>query len=209
MLLTFNDFLECQWYHDLTSLESNIATIHFFPDSRNLTYNFTVDNSNEFEGFYLQYYNYTIVNIGELDIYGLNDTEVIMIRHGSDECLLSYGTLDGIVDYEQEEIISLKTSIINYPNPFNPTTTISFNLPEDVDDASIEIFNIKGQKVKSFSVISTETIYGEVERSSSTTHNVTWNGTDSKNNPVSSGVYFGILKSENKILSKRKLMLLK
>jgi len=99
-------------------------------------------------------------------------------------------------DYEPEEVIFLKPTLKNYPNPFNPSTTISFNLPEDVEEASIEIFNIKGQKIKQ---------YSELENQNS----VVWNGTDNNDNPVSSGVYFGVLKAENKILSKRKLMLLK
>jgi len=195
MLLAFNDDLTSIWYHDITTLEDNIASIHYFEDDRTLVYNFTIDNSIEFEGFYLQYYNHTFSSLGEIDIYGLNETEVILVRNRS-VCKMSYGTLDGIVDYEPEEVISLKPTLKNYPNPFNPSTTISFNLPEDVEEASIEIFNIKGQKIKQ---------YSELENQNS----VVWNGTDENENPVSSGVYFGVLKSENKILSKRKLILLK
>jgi beta-glucanase (GH16 family) len=67
----------------------------------------------------------------------------------------------------------------NYPNPFNPVTTIGFTLPE-ASEASLEIFNVRGQKVKSlFSGLKSA---GE--------HRVQWNGTDSANRPVSSGLYY-------------------
>lgn len=90
----------------------------------------------------------------------------------------------------------------NYPNPFNPTTTISFSpdFCEHGGQNEIEIFNIKGQKVKTFSIISTE-----VERS----YSVTWDGTDQQSNPIASGVYFAILKAGNEILASRKMLLLK
>jgi flagellar hook assembly protein FlgD len=67
----------------------------------------------------------------------------------------------------------------NYPNPFNPVTTIGFTLPE-ASEASLEIFNVRGQKVKS--LFSGLKAAGE--------HRVQWNGTDSANRPVSSGLYY-------------------
>jgi len=43
------------------------------------------------------------------------------------------------------ELQIMNCKLMNYPNPFNPATTISYNLPHDVEDAIIEIYNIRGQ----------------------------------------------------------------
>ena len=94
--------------------------------------------------------------------------------------------------------------LTNYPNPFNPTTTINFSNTKDAKGAKIEIYNVKGQKVVTLSDPSkSDCIEGRQ------THNVVWNGTDSHNNPVSSGVYFAVLKSGDSILANSKMMLLK
>ncbi|NQV19129.1 MAG: endonuclease, partial [Armatimonadetes bacterium] len=48
--------------------------------------------------------------------------------------------------------------LYSYPNPFNPETTISFSISrKDAENAKIEIYNIKGQKVKQFSDIRNKT----------------------------------------------------
>ena len=92
----------------------------------------------------------------------------------------------------------------NYPNPFNPAvtgagrspkTTISFNLTaEDAESAEIEIYNVKGQKVKQFSDIRNQT-------------SGVWNGTDDNNQPVSAGIYFYKLKMGEKEISRKMLLL--
>ncbi|MCD4818067.1 MAG: carboxypeptidase regulatory-like domain-containing protein [Candidatus Cloacimonetes bacterium] len=78
-------------------------------------------------------------------------------------------------------ITSLKN---NYPNPFNPETEISFSLA-DQGKVKISIYNIKGQKIKT--LIYESLPIGE--------HSIVWNGKDSKENPVSSGVYFYRMKT--------------
>jgi hypothetical protein len=67
----------------------------------------------------------------------------------------------------------------NYPNPFNPVTNISFSISEAAD-VTIEIYNIRGEKVKTL-------VDGLMEPSN---YSYTWNGTDDSNNNVASGVYF-------------------
>lgn len=89
--------------------------------------------------------------------------------------------------------------ITNYPNPFNPTTTISFNLnTETSENTEIVIYNLKGQKVKQ--------MVNEVLPAGS--HSVVWNGTDDAGKTVSSGVYFYKMKAGS-YTSTRKMILIK
>ena len=74
--------------------------------------------------------------------------------------------------------------IKTFPNPFNPTTTIEFNLPE-TGLAKLTIYNIAGQKVH-------EPFNGY---KSAGIHRVVWNGRDDNGNAVSAGVYIARLKA--------------
>ena len=102
------------------------------------------------------------------------------------------------------EVISAKL-YQNFPNPFNPITTISFALPsENIENIELMIYNIKGQKVKTL----------ECGESLSTTadgvgYSISWNGTDNNNQPVSSGIYFYKLNVNGKTEAIKKCLLLK
>lgn len=85
----------------------------------------------------------------------------------------------------------------NYPNPFNPTTTIAFDMVKD-GHVAIDIFNIRGQKVK--------TLLNDVKAAGP--HTVTWNGTDDSGRSVSSGIYFYRMSAE-KYSSIKKMVLMK
>jgi hypothetical protein len=86
----------------------------------------------------------------------------------------------------------------NYPNPFNPETTISFTLKDPALSLKLNIYNIKGQLVK--------TLYdGALQKGQ---HSFVWNGTDEMNCQVSSGVYFYRL-SNGKESRQRKMVLMK
>ncbi|MFO7896105.1 MAG: T9SS type A sorting domain-containing protein [Candidatus Cloacimonadales bacterium] len=90
-----------------------------------------------------------------------------------------------------------KLSMSAYPNPFNPTTNISFYVSE-TEEARVEIFNIKGQKVK--------TLFNGVAHSGKNL--LVWNGVDDSNQAVGSGIYFCRI-SVAKEKTSKKLMLLK
>ncbi len=118
--------------------------------------------------------------------------------------LTSYGTSDIFVaklnnsnSIENCTIIT-QCDLSNYPNPFNPTTTISFSIfKESIIDLSI--FNIKGHKIKSV-----------VKRSfEAGNHSVIWNGDDDSGNSVSSGIYFYKLNVNGKTKAVRRCLLLK
>jgi hypothetical protein len=96
-----------------------------------------------------------------------------------------------------EELLQIKEiNISNYPNPFNPETTISFNLPES-GQITLEIYNIKGQKVKTLAD-------GYFRKN---THSIIWQGIDDNNKSVASGVYFYKLTTTSKTLTKCMLLL--
>ena len=86
----------------------------------------------------------------------------------------------------------------NFPNPFNPSTTFKLSLVEPAT-IEIDIYNIKGQKVKTIDK-------GQVSRGY---HDIVWNGDNNNNNPVASGVYFYNIKINGKSSKIRKCMLLK
>ncbi|MFA6976404.1 MAG: T9SS type A sorting domain-containing protein [Mesotoga sp.] len=85
----------------------------------------------------------------------------------------------------------------NYPNPFNPSTTINFSLPKTAP-VRLVIYNIRGQKVKE---LLNESLEGG-------NHNVVWNGRDDGNRPVASGVYFTRLEQSG-VTKISKMMLMK
>lgn len=89
---------------------------------------------------------------------------------------------------KHEEFV-LTTS--NYPNPFNPTTTISYTLPED-GKVSIKIIDILGREVT--------TLYDGYNTSGK--HSVIWNARD-----VSSGIYFYSINFNNQKLYKKILLM--
>jgi hypothetical protein len=116
------------------------------------------------------------------------------------------------INFEMEALVSVEDfqlplfdfQLSNYPNPFKPSgagrspeTTISFYVTQTSSFVTLKIYNIKGQKVKT--LISDQLTAGE--------HSVVWNGKDSNNKPVSSGIYFYKLTAGKESVMKKMLLL--
>jgi len=84
----------------------------------------------------------------------------------------------------------------NYPNPFNATTNISFDIPEGTStNTQVIIFDVLGKKIKS--LLNNELTDGS--------HKIRWNGKNDFNTDVSSGIYYvqliyGDMQQSKKIL---------
>ena len=85
----------------------------------------------------------------------------------------------------------------NYPNPFNPVTKISFDLPVS-SRVMLKIYDVRGIQIRT--LVSGVMPFGS--------HTVTWNGTDDRGRAVSSGVYFYRIEAEG-FAATHKMMLIK
>jgi hypothetical protein len=86
----------------------------------------------------------------------------------------------------------------NYPNPFNPTTNISFSIPMALD-VQINIYNVLGQKVVTLNE-------GQLKAG---TYNARWNGRDQLGNALASGIYFYELQAGEEYRQIKKMTFLK
>ncbi|HMQ99313.1 MAG TPA: T9SS type A sorting domain-containing protein [Ignavibacteria bacterium] len=117
------------------------------------------------------YINYLSIRDGSE--FGMHNAKYVI-----DALVASRNALIGIttISYEVPERFELTQ---NYPNPFNPVTRFKFSLPKE-SDVQIVVFDIMGRVV---SVLAN----GKYNAGK---YEVDWNGTNSMNNQVASGVYF-------------------
>jgi flagellar hook assembly protein FlgD len=84
-----------------------------------------------------------------------------------------------------------------YPNPFNPITSLRYDLPERAQ-VTLTIYDLFGRKVTQLVNTTQEAGYRSIQ----------WNSTDSFGKPVSAGVYFYQIKV-GKSLGSQKIVLVK
>lgn len=98
---------------------------------------------------------------------------------------------------KHDDLLLNRSYTLNYPNPFNSSTSIMFEISEN-SNVELRIFNLLGQEV-------TVLINREFDRGS---YSIPWNGMDGKGNGMPSGIYFYKLRCNERMII-RKMILLK
>ncbi|MDP8320922.1 MAG: FlgD immunoglobulin-like domain containing protein, partial [Candidatus Stygibacter australis] len=119
---------------------------------------------------------YTVTEITESDYYEF----VVAVAYGDVylESRKETFYFDNLLNEDENEISAPAPVLYNYPNPFNPSTTI-FWQQENAGQTSLSVYDIKGQKIRDLT--SKQYATGE--------HSIIWNGCDGDNNTCSSGIY--------------------
>jgi hypothetical protein len=140
----------------------------------------------------------------ELVIYDLDETQEHKFKLGAyfGNVYLESNTITAGSALASQDDDTLPVSTIEfisiYPNPFNPATTIAFELAVS-SDYKISIFNVKGQKI--FTYNRSEKVTGK--------QNYLWNGRDDSGNSVTSGIYFFRIESGKENVYVKKAVLMK
>ena len=142
------------------------------------------------------------IGAGDRNIQELSDNNLLYAGTNNSSILLIKTNSYGVVNIENGTLENIQSFYIaNFPNPFNPSTTIRFTsepfAPNEL--ITLEIYNIKGQIVKTLA-------NEQLERGN---HSVVWHGKDKYGKSVSSGVYFYKLKVNGKNEAVKKCLLLK
>jgi len=131
----------------------------------------------------------------EMRSVAINDKQLSSNMIGGDSAYPVYNIKVSTSDLNNL-VVPVLSLVQNYPNPFNPTTSIRYSI-EETGPVSLDIYNIKGQLVKTL-------YHGNAEIGS---HTAIWNGLDNSGNACSSGVYFYRLRTPKTSLVRKMLML--
>jgi len=163
-----------------------------------------------FIGPFLSYYEYRTYNFERLTDQEWDDTYLqSALRPDWVNIYLADGSgntrgdgpslLTSVDDFTGVNIPSSELIINNYPNPFNPSTIIHFNIPSSLSNSNVEliIYNINGEVIKH--------LVNEILPSGN--YLVRWDGKNDLGNSVSSGIYIYNLRAESKIVSGKMTLL--
>ncbi|MDP8201949.1 MAG: right-handed parallel beta-helix repeat-containing protein [Candidatus Tenebribacter burtonii] len=167
-------------------LEGNIEDDPLFVDPENNDFHFLAESP--------------CINAGTPDTTGLNLPE-----YDLDGNQRIYEDIIDMGCYEwqgtpinNEELVIRNYELTNFPNPFNPSTTIQFSIPQE-SEVELTVYNIKGQKVKTI-------VDATCEMGINT---AIWYGINNYGNKVGTGIYFYQLKVDGKAIKTKKMMLIK
>jgi hypothetical protein len=190
-------FLIASWSQSIFATSTEFYSFHI-----------STTDKNDPEGF-VEVYNETISSasfiekVVLLSDYAGQSIYFALLHHGGTAILRATDFSIQVVnststDDHVESSVFRNYLLGSYPNPFNPETLISFQISADYQNVTVDIYNIKGQKIRSL-------VNGEY---SAGTHSVVWNGKDDKGLDVGSGIYFYQMKTDE-FTATKKLTLMK
>ncbi len=171
----------------MPSNQHSITRYRTDPDGYNVYLNGNLEGFTEESSWqYEELINGETYIAGVSAVYGTNESEIVELEF----------TYEG-TSADDNTVVQKPLLMKNYPNPFNPETTIRFAISQ-ADRVQIEIFNIKGEKVRT--LVDNEFSAGE--------HAITWDGTNDNQQSVASGIYLYRMKTANHH-DTRKMILMK
>jgi hypothetical protein len=211
-----HDLIRIRWYAIIEGQIPPPGTIHYMIElnGQRLTYDYYDDFVNLGSGYFKAFgsFDYRVPGNG----YSKIPNSILQVFSGNDDCSDCYSILApsvtiGIKTWydplpipkeESRTTIggpNIKSDFLDepYPNPFNPSTTVKFELKE-ASTVSLQIFNVNGQLVETLR--NNEFLPAGEYRDS-------WNGQDSGGNKAPSGVYFLKLTTGNGYSETRKMVL--
>jgi hypothetical protein len=141
-------------------------------------------------------YDLVIGAQSEVDWYNYDDTHVDLLNYRIHDIALMFENLQLNNDNDVQSPSSFKL-YSNYPNPFNPVTTLRYDLPED-GLVNITIYDMMGRVVKT--LVNSSQIAGY--------KSIQWNATNDRNELVSAGLYLYTIQA-GEFRQTRKMVLLK
>lgn len=213
------DGSDCGWL-DSINLPGSVGTSFYPPQNfeannsstnqqvfYNLYWEAPESNSDQVTGYNI-YEDYELRMQVGADVYQADELYAANNSHSIWYVTAVYGTpenesapseildIEPLVDSNDDDVLGVTKLEGNYPNPFNPSTTIKFSL-KNSQQVQLSVYNIKGQLV--------HTLKNELMEAGS--HSVIWNGIDKDGNSVTSGIYFSRLKAGAKSFNSKMILL--
>ena len=100
------------------------------------------------------------------------------------------------VEAAREDLVPAAPTLDNFPNPFNPSTTLSYTVPREAAPVRLEVFDVTGRRMRLL-------VDGVQEPG---TYEAAWDGTGAAGAPVASGVYLARLQVGSHVQVRRMLL---